>query len=76
MYAVVVKDCINLAIKKKACKIINEYIDYWPNGETLEDYNIEHLDSKYFYLIHSHNNNSIDIFNYNNSIFTTLFLVL
>ena len=76
MYKFVVNDCIKLAIERQACKIIDKYIEFWPNGAKLEDYDIEQLDSKYDYLIFSHNNNYIDIFDYNDSIFTTLFLIL
>ena len=72
----VINDCITLAIEKKASKIINEYVDNWSNGVKLQDYKIEQLDSKYYYLIYAHNNNLVDIFNYSKSIFTTLFLVL
>ena len=76
MYATVVNDCTNLAIENKACQIINEYIEFWPNSGKFEDYKIEQLDLKFYYLIYAHNNKFIDIFNYNNSIYTTLFLIL
>ena len=66
----------NNAIENQACKIINEYIEYWSDRSNIEDYNIEHLDSKFNYLLYAYNKKIIDIFNYNNSIFSTLFLVL
>ena len=72
----IINDCINIAIEKKACKIINEYIEYWPDYANFENYNIEQLDSKYYYLLYCHNTNEIDIFACSKSIFTTLFLVL
>ena len=69
----IINDCINIAIEKKPCKIINEYVEYWTNSA---NYSVEQLDSKYYYLIYAHNSKLIDIFNLNNSIFLTLFLIL
>ena len=72
----IINDCINLAIEKKACKIINEYVKYWSNCSKFVDYDIEQLDAKYYYLLYCQNKKIIDIFTCCDSIFTTLFLVL
>ena len=68
-----IKECINIAVDKKACEIINKYIDYWSCENKS---NIQHLDAKYYYLIYAHKHELLDIFNYDQNIFTLLFLIL
>ena len=62
-------------IEDQVTKIINEYIEFWPNGAKFDQYEIEYLDSKYYYLIYAYENNLIDIFNYDNSIYYEMFMV-
>lgn len=76
MYQSIIENCVAIAIEKQACNIINEYIEYWPNGTKFEKYKIEHLDSKFYYLIYLHCNDLADIFHYDNSLFRTLFLII
>jgi hypothetical protein len=71
----VILDCVNLAIEKKACQIINEYVAYWNNEKTIDDYSIHHLDCMYYYLLYAHKNRTLNIFDYNKSIYSILFLV-
>lgn len=63
-------------IEDQVTKIINEYIEFWPNGAKFEEYNIESLDNKYYFLINAYENNIIDIFNYDDSIYYTMFMVI
>ena len=62
-------------IEDQAAKIVNEYIEFWPNGAKFEQYKIEELDHKYYYLINAYENNIIDIFNYDDSIYHIMFMV-
>ena len=62
-------------IENQAVNIVNEYIKYWPNGADILKYSLSKLDAMYFYLIDSYENKKIDIFNYRDDIFLTLFMV-
>ena len=62
-------------IEDQAAQIVNEYVKHWPNGGDLSDYNMKHLDAIYYYLIFEYKKGTINIFNYDSSIYSLLFLV-
>ena len=66
---------VDETIEDQAAKIVNEYIKFWHNGAKFEQYKIEELDSKYYYLIYAYKYNIIDIFNYDDSIYNKMFMV-
>ena len=69
----VIEQCVDRAIDVQCAKIVNEYIMFY--NSKLEDYELKHLDYIYYYLLHSHNSNIIDIFDYNDTLYSYLFLV-
>lgn len=73
-YSTVVKECVELAIKNQAGKVVNKYCDFWNTDPS--KYKLTHLDTLYHYLIWAHKKKTVDIFDYNpSSLFHTLFLI-
>mgnify|MGYP005621671935 CR=1 FL=1 len=70
-----VDKCVQTAVENKATTVVNEYIKYWTPNKDASAYSIDRLDAIYYYLIYAHKQKSIDLFNYDTSIFSTLFLV-
>ena len=70
---VILKECIEKAVGYRCTKIVNEYINFY--NSKIEDYELSHLDCIYYYLMYAHKTKSIDIFNYNDTIYSDLFLV-
>ena len=75
LYEELVAQCIKTAIQNQATKIVNEYIKFWTPNKDANAYSLEQLDCIYYYLMHAHKNGTINIFDYNKSLFYTLFLV-
>ena len=69
----IVKECIEKAVDFRCTKIVNEYIEFY--NTKLEDYDIRHLDCIYYYLLYAHRKKTIDVFKYDKSIYSVLFLV-
>lgn len=73
MIDIILQECIEKAADYRCTKIVNEYIIFY--NSKIEDYELSQLDCIYYYLMYAHKRKSIDIFNYNDRLYSDLFLL-
>ena len=70
----ILEECFEKAADYRCTRIVNEYINFY--NSNIEDYELHHLDCIYYYLMHAHKTKSIDIYNYNYTLYFELFLII
>jgi len=68
-----IKLAVEVAIWNQAGVVVNEYIKYY--NCTSEQFDERHLDLMWYALIGMHKSGEVDIFCYDSSLFSILFLV-